>query len=93
MTAQPFTRISTVLLLPTCLLYAAFTPDFSPAAHLFRSFLSGLLGLGSSELLCGSILLGLLCAADGADTGDGVLTEVSTVAILCSLIGNALVDP
>lgn len=66
----------------------------SPTLHLLRrGLLSGLLGLGSAELLRGSVLLGLLRAADGADTGNGILTEVTTVAMLSGLIGNALVDP
>lgn len=68
-------------------------PPCSPILLLLRSLLGGLSGLSSTELLRGSILLRLLCAADGAHTGDGVTTEVTTVAILSGLIGNALVNP
>lgn len=55
--------------------------------------LGSLAGLGAAELLGGGILLGELGAADSADAGDGLLTDISTVAILGGLVGNTLVDP
>lgn len=54
--------------------------------------LLSLAGLSATGLLSRSILLGELGAADGADTGDGLLAEISTVAVLSSLVGNTLVD-
>jgi len=60
--------------------------------HLLLGLLS-LAGLSTTGLLGGGILLGLLGATDGADTGNGLLAEVSTVAVLGSLVGNTLVDP
>ena len=55
--------------------------------------LGGLAGLGATELLGGSILLGDLGAADSADAGNGLLADVSAVAVLGGLVGNTLVDP
>lgn len=60
---------------------------------LFRLLLSGLLGLSSSGLPSRSLLLGLLGAADGANTGDSILTKVSTVTVLGGQVGDTLVDP
>lgn len=59
--------------------------------HLLLGLLS-LAGLSTTGLLGGGILLGLLGATDGADTGNGLLAKVSTVAVLGSLVGNTLVD-
>lgn len=59
--------------------------------NLLRLF--GLAGLGATGLLGRSILLGKLGAANGADTGDGLLTEISTVVVLGGLVGDTLVDP
>lgn len=55
--------------------------------------LGGLLGLLATELGLSSLLDGALGAADGRDTLDGVLAEVSTVARLGGLVGNSLVGP
>lgn len=60
---------------------------------LLRLLSGGLLGLSTPGLLGGSVLLGLLRAADGTDTGNGVLTDISTVAVLSGDVGNTLVDP
>lgn len=60
--------------------------------HLLRLLL-GLSGFSTAGLLSGSLLLGLLGAANGADAGDSVLTDISAVAVLGSLVGNTLVDP
>lgn len=59
--------------------------------HLLR--LLSLAGLGTTGLLGGSVLLGELRATDGAHAGNGLLTDVSTVAVLGGLVGNTLVDP
>ena len=55
--------------------------------------LLSLAGLSATGLLGRSILLGELGATDGADTGNGLLAEISTVVVLSSLVGNTLVDP
>lgn len=89
MTFQP---LPSMALSSTRLVYSLQSPC-SPILVLLRSLLGGLSGLSSTELLSGGIFLGLLRAADGAHTGDGVTTEVTTVAILSGLVGNALVDP
>lgn len=77
-------------------------PPKSPTLHspqfslISRQNLLGLLslaGLSATGLLGRSILLGELGATDSADTGDGLLTEISTVVVLSSLVGNTLVDP
>lgn len=52
---------------------------------------SGLLGLGTTGLGLGGRLGLALGAADGRDTLDSGLTEVGTVAVLGSLVGNSLV--
>lgn len=59
--------------------------------HLLR--LLSLAGLGATGLLGGSVLLGELRATDGAHTGNSLLADVSTVAVLGGLVGNTLVDP
>lgn len=61
-------------------------------ANLLR-LLSSLTGLDTTGLLNRSILLGELRAADGAHTGNSLLTDISTVAVLGGLIGDTLVDP
>lgn len=61
--------------------------------HLLRVLLGGLAGLGAAGLLGRKVLLGLLGTTDGAHTGNGLLAEVSAVAVLGSLVGNTLVDP
>ena len=60
--------------------------------HLFR-LLGGLLGLLTPKLRGGRVLLGLLRTADGADAGNGVFANVTTVAVLSSEVGNTLVNP
>lgn len=61
--------------------------------HLLRALLGSLAGLDATGLAGRSVLLGLLGAANGAHTGDGLLANVGTVAVLGSLVGNTLVDP
>lgn len=61
--------------------------------HLLRLLLGGLLGLGASGLPGGSLLLGLLRAADGAHAGNGILADIAAVSVLSALVGNTLVDP
>lgn len=67
--------------------------NLSISLHLLRRLLSGLPSLVTPELRGGSVLLGLLRTADGTDTGNSVLTDVTTVAVLSAEVGNALVDP
>lgn len=55
--------------------------------------LSSLAGLDAAGLAGRGLLLGLLRAADGADTGDGLLTNVGTVTVQGGLGGNTLVNP
>lgn len=55
--------------------------------------LSSLDGLGAAGLAGSGLLLSLLGATDGRDTGNGLLAEVSTVTVLGGLGGNTLVDP
>lgn len=64
-----------------------------PGISYLLRLLSGLLGLLATELLGGSVLLGPLGTTDGTDTGDSVLTDVTTVAVLSSDASNTLVDP
>lgn len=61
--------------------------------YLLRLLLRSLSGLSASELLRGSVLLGLLGATDGAHTSNGVFTEVGAVAVLGGLACYSLVDP
>lgn len=61
--------------------------------YLLLGLLGGLAGLSTTGLLGGGILLGLLGATDGADAGNGLLTEIGTVTVLGGLVGNTLVDP
>lgn len=65
----------------------------SVSGTLLGVLLGGLTGLGATGLLGRSLLLSLLRAADGADTSDSLLTEIGTVVVLGSLVGNTLVDP
>lgn len=58
-----------------------------------RRLLLGGSGLGSPDLGRRRHLLGALGATDGADTGNSLLAEVSTVAVLGSVVGDTLVDP
>jgi len=60
---------------------------------LLRLLSGGLLGLSTPGLPGRGLLLGLLRAADGADTGNSVLTDVTTVVVLSGDVGNTLVDP
>lgn len=55
--------------------------------------LRSLSGLGTPGLPGGSLLLSLLGAADGADTGNSILADISTVSVLGGLAGDTLVDP
>lgn len=64
-----------------------------PTVIYLRRGLSGLAGLGTTELLGRGVLLGLLRTADSAHTSDSLLAEISAVAILGRLVGNTLVDP
>lgn len=54
---------------------------------------SGFLGRVASKLLLGIGLSRTLGSADGRDTLDSELTEVGTVAVLGSLVGDRLVTP
>lgn len=56
-------------------------------------FLGGLAGSGAAGLGGRGLLLGLLGAAEGAHAGDGLLADVSAVAVLGGLAGDTLVDP
>lgn len=71
-------------------------PPLAQAQHsdtrLLQVLLRRLPGLGTTELLQGSIVLGLLRAADGTHAGNSLFAEVSTVAMLGGLVGNTLVD-
>jgi hypothetical protein len=63
------------------------------SSNTIRLLLLSSLGLSTTELGGRGILLGLLRAAEGADTGDSDLAQVGTVSALSSVAGNALVDP
>lgn len=55
--------------------------------------LGSLASLNAAGLAGRGLLLGLLGAADGANTGNGLLTNVGTVTVQGGLGGNTLVDP
>lgn len=73
------------------------SPSYSPICFLGGMELLVLLGspagLDTAGLAGRGVLLGLLRAADGADTGNGLLTNVGTVTVPGGLGGNTLVDP
>lgn len=62
-----------------------------PSVNIY--LLGGLAGLSTTGLGGGGLLLGLLGAADGAHTGNGLLADISAVAVLGGLAGNTLEDP
>ena len=61
--------------------------------HLLGLLLSGLAGLGASELGRRGALLGSLGSTNGADAGNGIGTEVGAVVELGGAAGNTLVGP
>ena len=69
------------------------TISYHPFYHLLGLLLSGLAGLGASELGSRGALLGSLGVTDGADAGDGIGTEIGAVVELGGTVGNTLVGP
>jgi len=74
--------------------FAVRPPPFAITSEkpLLRILLGGLAGLNTTGLGGGGVLLGLLRAADGAHTSNGLLAKIGTVTVLGSLVGNTLVD-
>lgn len=77
---------------PPIVLNHPFQSLCSPRIYLL-GLLGGLAGSGAAGLGGGGLLLGLLGAAEGAHAGDGLLADISTVAVLGGLAGDTLVDP